>query len=88
MQTLTIDLDQETLEISQKVAKECGLTVEEYLKELLCDDMNRREEGELVSKGLMRLPLEEKNDDFLDLPAPQVEMDAIQKVVREERDEE
>jgi len=28
------------------------------------------------------------NDDFLNMPARQVEMDTIQKVIREERDEE
>jgi hypothetical protein len=36
----------------------------------------------------MRLPLDEKNDDFLNMPAHQVEMDTIQKVTSEERDEE
>ncbi len=45
------------------------------------------EEKELVAAGLMRLPLDKKNDDFLNMPAPQVEMDTIQKVIREERDE-
>lgn len=48
----------------------------------------RMEESELVAAGLMRLPPEEKNDDFLDLPAPQVSRADIQAAIRAERDEE
>jgi hypothetical protein len=35
----------------------------------------------------MRLPVENKSDDFLALPAPQVAMADIQAVIRAERDE-
>jgi hypothetical protein len=35
----------------------------------------------------MRLPVKEKSDDFLALPAPQVAMADIQSVIRTERDE-
>jgi hypothetical protein len=41
----------------------------------------------LVAAGLMRLPLKNKSDDFLALPAPQVKMDDIQVMIRAERDE-
>jgi prevent-host-death family protein len=46
------------------------------------------EEEALVGAGLMRLPLDEMNDAFLDLPAPEVSLDAIRAVIRAERDEE
>jgi prevent-host-death family protein len=45
------------------------------------------EEAALVAGGLMRLPIKEKSDDFLALPAPRVPMDDIQAVIRAERDE-
>jgi hypothetical protein len=45
------------------------------------------EEAGLVAAGLMRLPVKNKSDDFLALPAPQVAMDDIQAVIRAERDE-
>lgn len=45
------------------------------------------EEKELVAAGLMRLPKEEKNEEFLNMPAPPVKKEVIQKVIREERDE-
>jgi prevent-host-death family protein len=45
------------------------------------------EEAVLVAGGLMRLPLKEKSDDFLRLPAPRVAMSDIQAVIRAERDE-
>jgi hypothetical protein len=45
------------------------------------------EEAALVEEGLMRLPVENKSDDFLALPAPQVAMADIQAVIRAERDE-
>jgi hypothetical protein len=45
------------------------------------------EEASLVEEGLMRLPVENKSDDFLALPAPQVAMADIQAVIRAERDE-
>jgi prevent-host-death family protein len=45
------------------------------------------EESALVAAGLMRLPVKEKSDDFLTLPAPRVAMDDIQAVIRAERDE-
>ena len=50
------------------------------------EDLDAEEEA-LVAAGLMRLPLEEKNDDFLDLPAPQVATEDIQAAIRAERDE-
>ncbi len=50
------------------------------------EDLDAEEEA-LVAAGLMRLPLKEKNDDFLDMPAPQVSMEDIQAVIRAERDE-
>jgi len=46
------------------------------------------EEESLVAAGLMRLPLEKKNDDFLDFPAPDVSIDVIRAAIRAERDEE
>ena len=45
------------------------------------------EEAALVAGGLMRLPVKEKSDAFLALPAPRVAMDDIQAVIRAERDE-
>jgi len=45
------------------------------------------EEECLVAAGLMRLPLDEKKDDFLDLPAPRVSPDAVRTAIRAERDE-
>jgi hypothetical protein len=45
------------------------------------------EEAALVEEGLMRLPVENKSDDFLALPAPQVATADIQAVIRAERDE-
>jgi prevent-host-death family protein len=50
------------------------------------DDLDAEEEA-LVAAGLMRLPLKEKNDDFLDMPTPQVSMKDIQAVIRAERNE-
>jgi len=49
-------------------------------------DWNAEEET-FVAAGLMRLPVKEKSDDFLALPAPQVAMADIQAVIRAERDE-
>jgi hypothetical protein len=46
------------------------------------------EEAFLVEEGLMRLPVENKSDDFLALPAPQVATADIRVVIRAERDEE
>lgn len=45
------------------------------------------EEAALVEEGLMRLPVENKSDDFLALPAPQVTLADIQAVIRAARDE-
>jgi prevent-host-death family protein len=45
------------------------------------------EEAALVAGGLMRLPVREKSNDFLSLPAPRVAMTDIQAVIRAERDE-
>lgn len=45
------------------------------------------EEAVLVAAGLMRLPLREKTDDFLDFPAPKVSLDRIRAVIEAERDE-
>ncbi len=45
------------------------------------------EEKSLVAADLMRLPIKNKSDDFLALPAPQVAMADIQAVIRTERDE-
>ncbi|MEJ7713809.1 MAG: type II toxin-antitoxin system prevent-host-death family antitoxin [Pyrinomonadaceae bacterium] len=50
------------------------------------EDLDAEEEA-LVAAGLMRLPLKEKSDDFLKLPAPQAAMSDIQAVIRAERDE-
>ena len=41
----------------------------------------------LVAAGLMRLPLDKKKDDFLDLPAPRVSPNAVRTAIRAERDE-
>ena len=41
----------------------------------------------LVAAGLMRLPLEPKSDDFLDLPAPEVSLEELRAVIRAEREE-
>ena len=45
------------------------------------------EEKALVAAGLMRLPVKEKSDDFLALPAPRVALEDIRAVIRAERDE-
>ena len=46
-----------------------------------------KEEEILVAAGLMRLPQQEKSNDFLNLPAPEVSLDAVRAAIREERDE-
>ncbi len=53
----------------------------------LASDEDLDAEEALVAAGLMRLPVKEKSDDFLTLPAPQVTMTDIQAVIRAERDE-
>ena len=45
------------------------------------------EEESLVAAGLMRLPLGEKNNDFLDYPVPEVSLDQIRAAIQAERDE-
>jgi prevent-host-death family protein len=45
------------------------------------------EEASLVAAGLMRLPLDKKSNDFLDLPSPEVSLDAIRATVAAERNE-
>lgn len=45
------------------------------------------EEKELIAAELMRPALDKKNDDFLDLPAPEVSLEAIRAIIRAERDE-
>ncbi len=45
------------------------------------------EEEVLVAAGLMRLPLTEKSDDFLNFPAPKVSLDRIREAIRADRDE-
>ena len=50
------------------------------------DDLDAEEEA-LVAAGLMRLPLEEKSDDFLHYPAPVVPLEDIRANIKAERDE-
>lgn len=50
------------------------------------EDLDAEEEA-LLGAGLMRMPLDEKNDEFLDLPAPEVSLDTIRAAIRAERDE-
>ena len=50
------------------------------------EDLDAEEEY-LVAAGLMRLALDSKNDDFLDLPAPTVSLEAIRAAIQAERDE-
>jgi prevent-host-death family protein len=50
------------------------------------EDLNSEEEA-LVAAGLMRLPVKDKSDDFLALPAPRLSLADIQAVIRAERDE-
>ena len=50
------------------------------------EDLDAEEES-LVAAGLMRLALDRKNDDFLDLPAPTVSLEAIRAAIQAERDE-
>lgn len=52
----------------------------------LGEDLDAEEEA-LVASGLMRLPLEPKNNDFLDLPAPEIAIENIRQIIRAERDE-
>lgn len=52
----------------------------------LGEDLDAEEEA-LVAAGLMSLPVKEKSDDLLALPAPRVAMANIQAVIRAERDE-
>lgn len=51
------------------------------------EDLDAEEEA-LVGAGLMRLPLDERDDAFLDLPAPEVSLDTIRAAIRADRDEE
>jgi prevent-host-death family protein len=50
------------------------------------EDLNAEEEI-LVGAGLMRLPLEPKSEEFFDLPAPDVSIETIRQIIRDERDE-
>ncbi|MGH9898458.1 MAG: type II toxin-antitoxin system Phd/YefM family antitoxin [Pyrinomonadaceae bacterium] len=50
------------------------------------DDLDAEEET-LIATGLMRMPLQEKSDDFLDYPAPKVSLETIRTTIRAERDE-
>ncbi len=50
------------------------------------EDLDAEEEA-LVGAGLMRLPLETKSDEFLNLPAPEVSPEIIREMIRSERDE-
>ncbi len=50
------------------------------------EDLDAEEEI-LVGAGLMRLPLEAKSDEFFDLPASDVSLETIRKIIRDERDE-
>ena len=50
------------------------------------EDLDTEEES-LVAAGLMRLPLDKKNNAFLDFPAPEVSLDAVRTAIRDERDE-
>ena len=50
------------------------------------DDLDAEEEI-LVGAGLMRLPLEAKSDEFLDMPAPEISLKIIREMIRSERDE-
>jgi len=54
---------------------------------LLAGQVPDAEETALVAGGLMRLPVKEKSDDFLALPAPRVTIGDIHAVIRAERDE-
>ena len=60
---------------------------DEGLRSLRIGEDLDAEEAALVAGGLMRLPVKEKSDAFLALPAPRVAMDDIQAVIRAERDE-
>jgi prevent-host-death family protein len=50
------------------------------------DDLDAEEES-LVAAGLMRLPIKEKSNDFLNQPAPEVSLEAVRAAIRSERDE-
>ena len=50
------------------------------------EDLEAEEEA-LVGAGLLRLPLETKSDEFLNLPAPEVSLEIIREMIRSERDE-
>lgn len=50
------------------------------------EDLDAEEEA-LVAAGLMNLPLNEKSDDFLKLPAPKVSLETVRDIIRSERDE-
>jgi prevent-host-death family protein len=50
------------------------------------EDLDAEEEI-LVGAGLMRLPLEPKSDEFFNLPAPNVSLETIRQIIRDERDE-
>lgn len=50
------------------------------------EDLDSEEEI-LVGAGLMRLPLEAKSDEFLEMPAPDVSLETIRQIIRDERDE-
>jgi prevent-host-death family protein len=50
------------------------------------EDLDADEQA-LVAAGLMRLPLDKKNNDFLEYPAPEVPLEHIRAAIRAERDE-
>lgn len=57
------------------------------LMPLTADWDSDNEDAALVAAGLMRLPREEKSNDFFNLPEADVSLDAVRAVIRAERDE-
>ena len=68
------------------IVKDCNRPIARLLPLTLDDDSDAEEEA-LVAAGLMRLPLDEKSDDFLDNSAPSVSLKPIRAAIKAERDE-
>lgn len=68
------------------IVKDCNRPIARLLPLTLGDDLDAEEEA-LVAAGLMRLPLDEKSDDFPDYSAPSVSLKSIRAAIKAERDE-
>lgn len=68
------------------IVKDRNTPIARLLPLIAGEDLDAEEEA-LVAAGLMRLPVEKKNNNFLNYPAPEVSMEKIRAAIIAERDE-